>query len=53
MFTCREWEGSGGDNSHEAGHGGIGDAGHGDDGGDEDGDDVGGFANVVPRSVTT
>ena len=48
MFTCREREGSGGDN-HEAGHGGIGDAGH----GGEDGDDVGGFANVFPRSVTT
>ena len=52
MFTCREWEGSGGDN-HEAGHGGIGDGGHGGDGGGEDGDDVGGFANVFPRSVTT
>ena len=52
MFTCREWEGSGGDN-HEAGHGGIGDGGHGGDGGGENGDDVGGFANVFPRSVTT
>ena len=52
MFTCKEWEGSGGDN-HEAGHGGIGDGGHGGDGGGEDGDDVGGFANVFQRSVTT